>query len=1060
MQEGMFYHTTAEPQSHAYFQQLSIGFQGAIQPEIIEQAFQILLDRHEVLRSVFIHKTTEAPVQVVLKQRKIPFAYHDLSGSDKPEQQLRQLEREDMNQGFDLAKDVLTRVGLVKLSSERYQLIWSHHHILMDGWCMNILFAEISQIYDALRQGKTPELRPVRPYQDYIRWIQDQDHDLSLMFWKNYLEGFSNWTHLTGDLEIQQPQADYVSGQQQLSLDEETTSKLRKIAADQGVTFSNLAQAFWGLVLASNLNTNDVVFGLVVSGRPPALPGIEKMIGLFINTLPCRIRIRPRDTFNSLLKTVHRKAAEVEEFQYTRLAEVQQQSQLKHHLIDHLLVIANFPIEEQVTQEEQANAQALQVVGASGHEQTNYQFNILVGLGKQFSLSFKYNRNHYGPAFFEGLGAQMKALADNIVADPDQPIGQLLEAVQSKKAPPFDTEEVSDTYRKLITNSLMGADANARFDWTTRKGVPGLEISSQRAGIDWEGLMLRDFPQTILPSSVSVNGQALVGWGADDSQEQNTIVGAATETEQKIADIWAQVLGHQEVSVTENFFRMAGDSIKATQIIGKMRKAGFALTLKDFMNHATVRSIALMVEQNDKADEAVNKPSRTEFPLSPIQAYFFGRNLKNPAHYNQSVMFELAKPMDSELLQDALSTLIQQHDALRIGFKKTDDRWKQYVIEAQSTYYSFTDLSQEANATEKLTEKAQALQRAMKLELPPLMRVGHFRMPDGSERVLIILHHLIVDTLSWMTLLEQLSELVSGKGKEALLSSDSFDWWMQCLEKHAASKAVQATLPYWQTADELARQSIDNWVEERTRLSEDVRTVEAELDIATTDLLLEAPLETYQMQFWEVLISALAISLHQKQGLSSVAIWTEGHGREDILGQPQVDNTIGWFTTIYPVVFGADTFNQHLENTLIQTKENIRKVPEKGIGYGLLRYMSGQSFKARPQILFNYMGRQGDGDNKSAWKMAKESMGNMQDPATHHDTVLNINTVIRQGSLKLSLQYNQYDFDQGTMNELMGHWTNTLQEIADVCRQQHPQLTPSDMDYKDMSVDELQSFFD
>ncbi|MCP4147926.1 MAG: non-ribosomal peptide synthetase, partial [bacterium] len=436
MQENMLFHAlssmeTAVPteSSAAYFEQMSLELRGQVQLTLLEKTFNKLVEKYDVLRTVFLYQTKGRPAQVLLKEFTNVIHYEDLTriGAGEAKKAVEQFKKDDREAGFDLTIGPLMRIALFRTTETTATIIWSFHHILMDGWCIGILFNDFMDIYRSLKQDEPVTEKPVVPYVRYIRWLERQDRKKGLDYWARYLEDYEQQT--TVPKQTKAAPGDYRLQKAGLQIDGQTTRRLNSLAADKQVTLNTLFQTLWGLLLQKYNNTNDVVFGAVVSGRPPQLEGVAGMVGLFINTVPVRIKQKQQnktqegkekpETFTTLITGVQQHSLETRSFEYLSLAEIQAQSYMKDKLIDHIFVFENFPVQENIEGAETKNDAGFEVTAMEMFEQTNYDFNIMAApTQKELKIQIIYNAAVYEPAFINSLLNHLKTIIQQTAANP------------------------------------------------------------------------------------------------------------------------------------------------------------------------------------------------------------------------------------------------------------------------------------------------------------------------------------------------------------------------------------------------------------------------------------------------------------------------------------------------------------------------------------------------------------------------------------------------------------------------------------------------------------------
>ncbi|MEH1899097.1 MAG: amino acid adenylation domain-containing protein [Nostoc sp.] len=396
-QQGMLFHTLYEPESKIYFEQFQLTIHGNLDSGVFERAWQLLVERHSALRTLFIWKNRKQSVQVVRKQVNLPWSNLDWRMFPQPEQEIRlnSFLDSDKKQGFELDKAPLMRFALIRVADEICEFVWSFHHLLVDGWSWPILFKELFALYESIQNGQQLYLAPSRPYRDYINWLQQQDLTAAKAFWQTNLEGFTAPTPLIVEREIGQSfhqQQDIEVRSQHLSA--ETTTTLKSFAQQHHLTLATLVQAAWALLLSRYSGEYDVVFGTTVSGRPPGLSGVESMVGLFINTLPARVKIPDTTDLLTWLRLLQQEYIEREQYSYTPLVDIQGVSEVPRTqvLFESLVVFENYPVN--VTLQQLPGNLSIGKLQDKG--QTNYPLTLLAIPGEEMAVKIYYDRDACG----------------------------------------------------------------------------------------------------------------------------------------------------------------------------------------------------------------------------------------------------------------------------------------------------------------------------------------------------------------------------------------------------------------------------------------------------------------------------------------------------------------------------------------------------------------------------------------------------------------------------------------------------------------------------------------
>ncbi|MDZ8136269.1 MAG: amino acid adenylation domain-containing protein [Nostoc sp. DedQUE04] len=425
-QEGILFHTLYEPESTIYFEQFQLTIHGNLDSDVFERAWQLLVERHSALRTLFVWKNRKQAVQVVRKEVNLPWSNLDWRMFPQQEQEIRlnSFLDSDRKQGFELDKAPLMRFALIRVADENYEFVWSFHHLLVDGWSWPIIFKELFALYESIQNGQQLYLAPSRPYRDYINWLQQQDLAGAKAFWQQNLEGFTAPTPLIVERSLGQS-----SHQQQnievrsQHLSAQTTTTLKSFAQQHHLTLATLVQAAWGLLLSRYSGESDVVFGTTVSGRPPTLSGVESMVGLFINTLPARVKIPDTTDLLTWLRLLQQEYIEREQYSYTPLVDIQGVSEIPRTqlLFESLVVFENYPVN--VTLQQLPGNLSIGELQDRG--QTNYPLTLLAIPGEEMTVKIYYDRQRFDADIIDRMAGHFLTLLEGITANPHRTPGEL-----------------------------------------------------------------------------------------------------------------------------------------------------------------------------------------------------------------------------------------------------------------------------------------------------------------------------------------------------------------------------------------------------------------------------------------------------------------------------------------------------------------------------------------------------------------------------------------------------------------------------------------------------------
>jgi non-ribosomal peptide synthase protein (TIGR01720 family) len=532
----------------------------------------------------------------------------------------------------------------------------------------------------------------------------------------------------------------------------------------------------------------------------------------------------------------------------------------------------------------------------------------------------------------------------------------------------------------------------------------------------------------------------------DPVWESQGYVAPRNDTEALLAQVWQDVLGVEQVGVTDNFFELGGDSILSIQAVSRARRVGLRFTPKDLFLHQTVQALA-QVATAVHGSHAQERPSG-EVPLLPVQQAFFETPIPSRHHWNQSVLLRPVEALDSTALDRALQAVVSHHDALRLGFTEADGRWHQRYADELPTDL----LGQESVAdAAALTGACTRAQQSLRLDTGPLLRALHLRLADGTERLFLAIHHLVVDGVSWRILLEDLQAAYRMAAQNQPISlpprTTSYQAWAKALEAHASGDAMQREADYWLSLPHAAPPTPDSDI---APLARDAAQAVVRLDTERTTQLLQQAHAAYRTRINDLLLTAVAQAAGEWMGQAHVAVMLEGHGRESLFESIDLSRTVGWFTSVFPVVLPV---SQDTGHAIKQVKETLRAVPNNGIGFGVLKQFGAEPVRAalaaipEARITFNYLGQfdQSSGDNP-LFTLANEAAGASRDVAAPLGNWITINGQVFDGELVLNIGYSCRQFHPANIARLASALQTRLDTVIAHCLDEANQgLTPSDL---------------
>jgi len=556
--------------------------------------------------------------------------------------------------------------------------------------------------------------------------------------------------------------------------------------------------------------------------------------------------------------------------------------------------------------------------------------------------------------------------------------------------------------------------------------------------------------------------------GRPDLEE--AFVEPSGETEQALARIWSAVLRVERIGAHDNFFALGGDSILAMQVAARSDEAGLRLLPRHIFQHQTIAELAL-IAGTALPIQAEQGLVTGPVPLTPVQSWFFEQNLPDAHHYNQSVMLAVQDKLDLSSWERLVQHLLRHHDALRMRYRRHEPGWQQFNAEpGEAIPFEYFDLSAlpEGQHTEFIEQKANALQASLNLVDGPLLRVALFDPGLGqASRVLVVIHHLVVDGVSFRIILEHLQtgyeQALQGEPIDFGKKTTSFKYWAESLTDYARAEALETEQPYWlrMASTEVSALPVD--CRDGANSIESARRIQVSLGAEETRALLQEVPAAYHTQINDVLLTAVAQAFHAWTGEPSLLISLEGHGREEISEDIDLSRTVGWFTTEFPVLLTLDGARSEFQALPI-VKEQLRSIPQRGIGYGLLRYLGegagvGEQLRQlpRPEVSFNYLGQFDQVLHKSGlFGIARESKGRTQSERGQLPYLIQINGSIIADSLQLTWTYSENIFSRTTVERLADRFLISLRALIAHC--QSPEaggFTPSDFPLAHVTQSEL-----
>jgi amino acid adenylation domain-containing protein/non-ribosomal peptide synthase protein (TIGR01720 family) len=570
-----------------------------------------------------------------------------------------------------------------------------------------------------------------------------------------------------------------------------------------------------------------------------------------------------------------------------------------------------------------------------------------------------------------------------------------------------------------------------------------------------------------LPLTVSgkVDRKALPKPSDKELQSNQTYVAPRTDLEKLVADIWKDVLGLEKVGIQSNYFELGGDSIMSIRVVARIGQAGYQLTLQEMFKHQTVAELAAAIESGGTVVDAEQGLVTGEVPLTPVQHWFFEQNSPDPHNFNQWMVIPTPPRPDFSKMHEATKALLVHHDALRMRYRQAvEGGWYQFNSgELDSVPFCGIDLSAvpESERAPLIEETFKHMNRSLDLERGPLFQVCWFDPgAHQSGRLLLVVHHMIIDIVSWTPLIEDLMtayrQLAGVKEIKLPMKTSSFQDWANALVDYAHSQEALADVAYWSRQSERPPLPVDSLDGDNALAT--TRSLFTEMDLESTRQLTDHVVPELETQLSHLLLAALAVGLSDFSGHAKIQIKVEGQGREAIGVDLNLSRTLGWFTSFYPVFFSLDA-SQSVREKITAAIHDIEDIPNRGISYSVLRYMNTNdlikekmSSIPEPEVAFNFTGQTKAADTASQpfskgeadWGRLAET-GKIQLNETEQGVrrhLIEIGSGIMNGRLVFRFAYSKNRFTTESIQRLSDAITGTLKHLIGDLRLQPIQSLP------------------
>ncbi|MEB9906106.1 amino acid adenylation domain-containing protein [Bacillus anthracis] len=542
-------------------------------------------------------------------------------------------------------------------------------------------------------------------------------------------------------------------------------------------------------------------------------------------------------------------------------------------------------------------------------------------------------------------------------------------------------------------------------------------------------------------------------------QSHESYIAPRNGFETAVTDIFSEILG-TEVGIEDNFFELGGDSIKGIRIIAKLREQGYILTLREIMERKVLLNIfdSINILENDSIYQ---NEIAGETVLSPIQKQFMGSELPEPEYFNQSVLLESKGSINTSIVRESLLKIVKHHDILRATFNDGKQVIKSATDGKLYEYFEFdlSNVQTEEEFNSVLLNETLKLTNSMNLNDGPLVKAGHF-ITNESDYLFITIHHLVIDSVSWQIIIEDLNKLYqSGLDKKEMKlpnKTASYKQWSEEQVNLAEHSIVKKELPYWKKIEKDLRESALN--PSRTKRESVLDQVEVNFSEEITSNLIYKAIKPYGLEAKEVLLTALFRAIAKINNSTRAAVNLETHGRENSISSLPIERTVGWFTNMYPVV--VKNIGNTLKEDIITVKETLKRVPNQGIGYGILKNNWEENLceESYPDITFNYLGEQVKYENDETFFISEIKHANAISNKNIFGTPISMDGIIVNRELSLLISFDISRFDKKFIENLAQVFEKEVRKVVEHCSSEIEIIkTPSDYGELNLSLSEFSS---
>ncbi|MDT0125884.1 amino acid adenylation domain-containing protein [Paenibacillus sp. RRE4] len=636
--------------------------------------------------------------------------------------------------------------------------------------------------------------------------------------------------------------------------------------------------------------------------------------------------------------------------------------------------------------------------------------------------------------------------------------------------------EVGEIEHKLLERpEITAAVVVARQDTEGNSSLRAYFVASERVDTHVVTEYLYDhLPEYMVPKLIKQLDQIpLTSTGKIDrarlpelqaGPDKRNFIPARSEIEEQLIEAWQEVFKIDKIGIHDNFFILGGDSIRAIQIAAYLNKYHLRFDLKDLFKHSTIAELGPYVSYI-RTNAASQESVTGEAILTPIQRWFFENDFYNENHWNQSVLLFANNKFVKSDVQKVIHTLVRHHDALRMYFPIRDEQRIQVNMnmehEPQLLVY---DLLGKGECSSSIEETANLIQSSINIEEGPLYKFALFHT-DHGDYLLFVIHHLIVDGISWRILLEDFDEGYGKvrKGEEIILPLKTFPYleWAEIHSKYVLDKRNSGESAYWKKMNTYDGPQLVTDFPNGNGVQKDTETIEVCLTEEWTERLLKQARQAYNTEINDLLVASLGLALFRWKRMDKILVQMEGHGREELSPGIDISRTVGWFTSIYPIQLEV-TDEMELAYVIKSVKEMIRQIPNNGAAYGSFKYLGEENWgTVIPDVSFNYLGQFDENAKSGFFTISESGVGQSIDPRTQRLHKIDLVGIVKSNQLVVTIGYSQKQYRQESVQAFSHHFVSSLQEIIrHCCEKGNTEFTPTDFGNEKLTFEEVNHILD